>query len=320
MGGKGLCRKREGFRRGAGWGRRSPRVRDARSREIPSEAVSVEGCRHEAGGLLRRLVEVRSALRVGLRGIVWGRATKLSQMTPWAQSPPCPIRRPLPRADDDFSPSDTHIVRTSSGRPRKTKTFHDSSVSQEGFSDSKENDGMGTQRNHANTFLTSSSSSPMASRCLPTLESLSCSFSFRSRYFWPCSRLASTRRAAGVTNSATGGKGRSSVSDEVKHFHRALAREGTKEREKRYSPAFSKTVAPENEPSKTLMGVKTNRGPISTSVVTGGPLGVIGSFSTIWKFRNQILSSRREKVRMWSMKGLVRREVLGTENICSWFR
>lgn len=57
--------------------------------------------------------------------------------------PPCPIRRPLLRADDDFSSSDTHIVRTSMGQPRKTKTFHDSSVSQEGFSDSKENDGMG---------------------------------------------------------------------------------------------------------------------------------------------------------------------------------
>lgn len=39
------------------------------------------------------------------------------------------------------------------------------------------------------------------------------------------------------------------------------------------APGFEKTVAPPNAPSNILMGVKTKRGPISTSVVLGGPLG-----------------------------------------------
>jgi hypothetical protein len=96
------------------------------------------------------------------------------------------------------------------------------------------------------------------------------------------------------------------------------------------------------------IGVSTKRGPISTSDVSGGPWGCEGSFSTIcpvkppkkknccesvssnkktllvskkkscltWKFRNQILESRRENVRTWSMNGLALRACGGTPNIC----
>jgi hypothetical protein len=81
-------------------------------------------------------------------------------------------------------------------------------------------------------------------------------------------------------------------------------------------PGFSNTVGPPNEPSNILIGVNTNRGPISTSDVCGGPDGFSGSFSTIWKLRNQILLSSREKVRMWSMNGFSFRDVFGTEKVC----
>jgi hypothetical protein len=81
------------------------------------------------------------------------------------------------------------------------------------------------------------------------------------------------------------------------------------------SPGLENTVAPPNAPSNILIGVNTNLGPISTSEVSGGPLGLIGSFSIIWKFLNQILLSTMEKVRMWSMNGLARRAVGGTPNI-----
>lgn len=62
------------------------------------------------------------------------------------------------------------------------------------------------------------------------------------------------------------------------------------------SPGLENTVAPPKAPSKILIGVRTKRGPISTSDVSGGPLGLSGSFSIIWKLRNQIFPSRMEKV------------------------
>jgi hypothetical protein len=89
-----------------------------------------------------------------------------------------------------------------------------------------------------------------------------------------------------------------------------------KEAEGNHIPGFSNTVGPPNEPSNILIGVNTNRGPISTSDVCGGPDGFSGSFSTIWKLRNQILLSSREKVRMWSMNGFSFRDVFGTEKVC----
>lgn len=48
------------------------------------------------------------------------------------------------------------------------------------------------------------------------------------------------------------------------------------------SPGLENTVAPLNAPSKIRMGVRTKRGPISTKVVCGGPLGCSGSFSIIY--------------------------------------
>ena len=47
-------------------------------------------------------------------------------------------------------------------------------------------------------------------------------------------------------------------------------------------PGLENTVAPPNAPSNIRIGVSTNRGPISTSVVCGGPFGCSGSFSIIW--------------------------------------
>jgi hypothetical protein len=47
-------------------------------------------------------------------------------------------------------------------------------------------------------------------------------------------------------------------------------------------PGLENTVAPPNAPSNIRIGVSTNRGPISTSVVWGGPFGCSGSFSIIW--------------------------------------
>jgi hypothetical protein len=45
---------------------------------------------------------------------------------------------------------------------------------------------------------------------------------------------------------------------------------------------FSNTVGPPKEPSNILMGVKTNRGPISVKETWGGPAGWRGSFSMIY--------------------------------------
>lgn len=50
----------------------------------------------------------------------------------------------------------------------------------------------------------------------------------------------------------------------------------------RYSPGLEYTVAPLNAPSKIRIGVRTKRGPISTSEVCGGPFGCKGSFSMIY--------------------------------------
>lgn len=92
-------------------------------------------------------------------------------------------------------------------------------------------------------------------------------------------------------------------------------------------PGLENTVAPPKAPSNIRIGVRTNRGPISTRDVATGPLGCVGSFSTIcnrlmigirtssllslagdggseggelrtWKFLNQILESTTEKVRI----------------------
>lgn len=47
-------------------------------------------------------------------------------------------------------------------------------------------------------------------------------------------------------------------------------------------PGLENTVAPPKAPSKILIGVNTNRGPISTNEVAIGPFGTAGSFSIIW--------------------------------------
>ena len=47
-------------------------------------------------------------------------------------------------------------------------------------------------------------------------------------------------------------------------------------------PGLANTVAPPKAPSKIRMGVSTKRGPISTSDISGGPLGFKGSFSIIY--------------------------------------
>jgi len=52
-------------------------------------------------------------------------------------------------------------------------------------------------------------------------------------------------------------------------------------------PGFEYTVAPPNAPSNMRMGVRTNRGPISTNDICGGPLGCKGSFSIIWANNGQ---------------------------------
>lgn len=99
-------------------------------------------------------------------------------------------------------------------------------------------------------------------------------------------------------------------------------------------PGFEKMVAPLNAPSKKRIGVKTNRGPISTRLVSVGPLGCRGSFSKIcwcrckrsepvylryrfptWKLRNQILPSSNENVKIWSMNGFALRAAGGTPKI-----
>lgn len=57
-------------------------------------------------------------------------------------------------------------------------------------------------------------------------------------------------------------------------------------------PGLENTVAPPNAPSNIRIGVSTNRGPISTSVVCGGPFGCSGSFSIIWTNNGHILINR----------------------------
>ena len=69
---------------------------------------------------------------------------------------------------------------------------------------------------------------------------------------------------------------------------------------------MSQSVRPEKLASKTLTGLRTKRGPISAR----DP-----SSSTIWKFRNQTLSSTTEKVYTWSKKGWLFGWWLGTEKI-----
>lgn len=97
-------------------------------------------------------------------------------------------------------------------------------------------------------------------------------------------------------------------------------------------PGLENMVVPPKAPSNIRIGTSTKRGPISTRVVCGGPLGCVGSFSKIWytskldqranirlqltwKFRIQIFESRIENVRTWSTKGLAFRAVGGTPNI-----
>ena len=70
---------------------------------------------------------------------------------------------------------------------------------------------------------------------------------------------------------------------------------------------LSHSVWPEKLASKTLIGLRTKRGPISASAP---------SSSTIWKLRNQMRSSATLKVNTWSKKGWLRGWWLGTPNIC----
>ncbi len=60
-------------------------------------------------------------------------------------------------------------------------------------------------------------------------------------------------------------------------------------------PGLEYTVAPLKAPSNIRMGVRTKRGPISTKLVCGGPLGCKGSFSMIWDkdINKRILKSMR---------------------------
>lgn len=52
-------------------------------------------------------------------------------------------------------------------------------------------------------------------------------------------------------------------------------------------PGLANTVAPPKAPSKMRIGVSTKRGPISTSDISGGPLGCRGSFSIIYPEKNK---------------------------------
>ena len=50
----------------------------------------------------------------------------------------------------------------------------------------------------------------------------------------------------------------------------------------RCGPGFENTVVPPKAPSNIRIGVSTNRGPISTRDICGGPFGCRGSFSMIY--------------------------------------